>query len=124
MTNLNEFQDYYYDLVLKKSLYVTIKSVDCYLELSNKGQEMSILTTICQGNSELKEVVLRQQQYFRAQNLQIDTRSKQLVIARKFDFTKMSPDTFALKIAQFHSDVLKCRNEIRSFEEEEVLVPR
>ncbi|MCH9632771.1 MAG: hypothetical protein S4CHLAM6_11130 [Chlamydiae bacterium] len=123
MTHLNEFQDYYYDLVLKKSLDISIKSVDCYIELSNKGQEMSILTTICQGRAELKENVLRKQQYFREQNFLIDTRNKQVVIARKFDFTRMSPDTFALKMAQFHSDVLKCRSEMGSLEEG-VLIPR
>ncbi len=124
MTHLSEFQDYYYDLVLKKNLNITLKSVNCYIELSNRGREMSIMTTICQNKPHLKELVLRQKEYFKAQNFQIDTRSQQVVIARKYDFTKMSPDIFSLKLVQFHSEVLRCRDEIDDLDEEKVLVPR
>lgn len=124
MPLLDDLQEHFYDLVLKKSLNITLKSVNCYIELSCEGGEVNIFTTICQNKPQLKEAILRGRPCFNAQNFQLDIRNQQVIIGRKYNFSKMTPQTFALHLAQFHSDVLRCRNDLNDLEEDKMFVRR
>lgn len=115
----------FYDLVLKKSLSLSLKSIDCYLELSNQGKELIITTALIQSKPGLIKVILKELPYFKSQNCLIDSKNKQIILVKKFDFSQMSPDIFSLKLLQFHSEVMKYRGEIREIElNEKALISR
>lgn len=119
MTKHNEFIELFYDLVLKKSLNLSLKSIECYLELSNQGKTLSIVTTLMQSKPGLIKLILQKLPYFKTQNLLIDNRNNQLIITKKYDFSMMSPDLFSLTLVQFHSEVMKYRLEIQELDRSE-----
>lgn len=114
---LDEFRDCFYDLVLRKNLSIQIKSVECYLELSNNGKDITFMAFIAQNKTHFHELVTEGLEYFKTNNLVIDSKNKQIIVARRFDFSQMTPATLALKIVQFHSELLKVRKEIENLEQ-------
>jgi hypothetical protein len=123
--NNNDLMGVFYDLVLKKSLSVGFRSIECYLELSNQGKELIITTALIQNRPGLVKKILTELPYFKSQNCLIDSKTRQIILVKKFDFSQMSPDIFSLKLLQFHSEVMKYRNEIRDIDQgEKVLIPR
>ena len=121
--NNNDFVNIFYDLVLKKSLNLNLKSIDCDLELSNQGKELIITTALVQSKPGLIKRIQNELPYFKSQNCLIDPKNKQIFLVKKFDFSQMSPDIFSLKLLQFHSEVMKYRDEIRELEKgEKVLI--
>lgn len=120
-----EFMEVFYDLVLKKSLNLSLKSIECYLELSNQGKELSMITSLVQNKPNLIKLILKNLPYFKSENLLIDTKNNQVIVIKKFDFTQMSPETFSLTLLQFHSEVMKYKMEIKNLDQDEkVKVPR
>ncbi len=125
MTLRESLTNYYYDLILKKSLTISLKSFECRVEIEDQGKKIvfiTIITTQAKATARFMEHGLR---YFRNNNLVLDAKKNQIIIARKHDFLKMTPDTFALQLAQFHAEVLKYRQELEEFNTDDyALIPR
>lgn len=119
MTKHEELVDLFYDLVLKKSLQIELKSISCYIELSNQGKDVSIMTYLYQNKPGLIREITQKLPYFKSPNSILDTKNNQIILVKKFDFSEMSPDIFSLKLLQFHSEVMKYKNEIREIDDQE-----
>lgn len=119
MTKHKEIIDLFYDLVLKKSLHIDLKSISCYLELSNEGKDLAIMTYLYQNKPGLISEITKKLPYFKTPNSILDSKSNQIILVKKFDFSEMSPDIFSLKLLQFHSEVMKYKKEIREIDDQE-----
>lgn len=123
-TLLQELQNSFYDLILKKSLQLPFKSIDFYFELSNAGDVLTIMAHLGKCKPELDEWFLDSQKFFKAKNVFIDKKHNQVMVVKKLDFSKMSPESFALTILQFHSELLHWRQEANAGLGEKVLIKR
>ncbi len=112
MSMLDDFRGTFYDLVLKKSCNLNLKSFDCYLELSEEGKKLTLMTFMGQNAPCFKSLIRSCHSYLRSNNLTIDPKNQQIIIARKFDFSSMCPEKFALTLLQFHSEISKHRQDI------------
>ncbi len=125
MTLRESLSHFYYDLILKKNITISLKSLECTVEIEDQGKKIVFMTLIPTQAKSTARFMENGLQYFRNNNLVLDAKKKQIIIARKHDFSKMTPDTFAFQLAQFHSEVLKYRQDLEEFNTDEyVLVPR
>ncbi len=123
-TLFEQLQNSFYDLILKKSLPLQLKSVECYIELSNDGKTLTMMTHLGSYRPEYNALFFDNQKFFKSSNVVVDKKHSQMTIAKKVDFSMMSPESFALNLVQFHSEIINWRKELDSSDFEKVLVKR
>lgn len=123
-TLFEQLQNSFYDLILKKSLPLQLKSVECYIELSNDGKTLTMMTHLGNYRPEYNALFFDNQKFFKSSNVAVDKKYNQMTIAKKVDFSTMSPESFALNLVQFHSEIINWRKELDSNDYEKVLVKR
>lgn len=123
-TLFEQLQNSFYDLILKKSLPLQLKSVECYIELSNDEKTLTMMTHLGSYRPEYNALFFDNQKFFKSSNVVVDKKHSQMTIAKKVDFSMMSPESFALNLVQFHSEIINWRKELDSSDFEKVLVKR
>ncbi len=113
------FKDRYHDLVLKKSLSVSINQTDCQLELVDEGRTLCLLALLYETGKDFSESFMLGIEEIGDKGLLVDSKLGQVLIARKHHFDEMTPEYFSLRIAQFYSEIQKYRAEIDGFKGKE-----
>ncbi len=113
------FKNKFYDLVLKKSLSVSLNQTDCQLELMDEGKTLCLLALLYETGKDFSESFLLGIEELGDKGLLVDSKQGQILIARKHHFGEMTPEYFSLRIAQFYSEIQKYRKEIDGFKGKE-----
>lgn len=111
MTPLDQLELHFYDLILKKALNISLKSIEIYTELSNEGREVIFLTSMPATLDSEGDFYSLKDKYC-AKKLQLDHKNQQVHLARKESFSNMGPKGFALSLTNFYGAAKELREEL------------
>ncbi len=116
------FKNKFYELLLKKSLSLRWNQLDCFFELSEEGKDDFIMSLVYEDSKGFSSFFVEHLSHLEKKGLVIDRQKGQVILARKHDFTHLTPESFSLRCAQFFSEVLFFRKQIDEFRDKEFAI--